>query len=142
MVFSSRKYRRKETTREEIQDLFSAISREIEDASLKGLSSDSKFAHSYNACLLGSIAILRCFSYLTSSREHHKDTFAFLKQCGIETLSKYADYFDRCRIKRNSLQYNRVGVITDTEALELLDEAKSFVQDVKKWVRENYPELW
>jgi hypothetical protein len=33
-------------------------------------------------------------------------------------------------------------VITDTEAVELLGEAKSFVQDVKKWVRENYPELW
>ncbi len=50
--------------------------------------------------------------------------------------------FDRCRVKRNSLQYNRAGVITDTEALELLDEAKSFVQDAREWIRENYPELW
>jgi hypothetical protein len=49
--------------------------------------------------------------------------------------------FDRFRKKRNIGGYERVGVVSDAEAGEMFDLAKSLREDVMQWLRENYPGL-
>lgn len=41
--------------------------------------------------------------------------------------------------KRNLSDYDRAGEITDSEAVELLDEARRFREDVLLWLRRNHP---
>lgn len=56
-----------------------------------------------------------------------------------EEFSETIDYFDSCRNKRNAAGYDRAGEISETEAKELLKEAKNFKEIVVSWLKENYP---
>ena len=54
---------------------------------------------------------------------------------------KYADYFERCRRKRNVIDYTRSHVATETETQEILDKATEFHQFVEEWIDSNYTNL-
>ena len=41
----------------------------------------------------------------------------------IASIAKTASYLERCRRKRNELSYDSAGVVSDTEAAEILTEA-------------------
>lgn len=58
-----------------------------------------------------------------------------------EEFAELADYFDRCRRKRNITDYDRAGRITEKEANDLLREAIGFLKYVKKWIKTNHPNL-
>jgi len=45
-----------------------------------------------------------------------------------------ADYFDACRSKRNTTDYGRVGDVSESEADELLREAREFRKEVTDWM--------
>ncbi|MFO7929703.1 MAG: hypothetical protein R6U35_08550 [Candidatus Humimicrobiaceae bacterium] len=49
-----------------------------------------------------------------------------------------ADYFDSCRAKRNITDYDYAGAISDTEAMELIEEAEGFLGITLDWIKENY----
>ncbi len=49
-----------------------------------------------------------------------------------------AAYFDLCRRKRNTLDYVGAGVVTDTEAKELLAKAQEFECLVDAWIKKSY----
>ena len=53
----------------------------------------------------------------------------------------YSDYFDRCRRKRNVIDYDDAFVATETEALEVLAKAKEFVDIAERWIGKNHPNL-
>lgn len=53
----------------------------------------------------------------------------------------YGDYFDRCRRKRNVIDYDDAFVATETEALEILTKAKEFAGVVEEWIAKNHPSL-
>jgi uncharacterized protein (UPF0332 family) len=53
----------------------------------------------------------------------------------------YGDYFDRCRRKRNVIDYDDAYVATETEAQEILTKAKEFVAVVERWIDCNHPTL-
>jgi uncharacterized protein (UPF0332 family) len=55
--------------------------------------------------------------------------------------SKYADYFERCRRKRNMIDYTRSQVATETEAQEILEKAIEFHGFVEAWIDSNYSNL-
>ncbi len=52
-----------------------------------------------------------------------------------------SDYFDSCREKRNTSEYDYAGGVTDTEADELLKTAKQFAKDADAWIAAHHPEL-
>jgi uncharacterized protein (UPF0332 family) len=54
---------------------------------------------------------------------------------------KYADYFETCRRKRNTIDYTFSNVATETEAKEILVEAKRFYGEVEDWITKNHPSL-
>lgn len=56
-------------------------------------------------------------------------------------ISETASYFDICRRKRNALDYDMTGVVSSTEAQELLSKAKEFKEEAADWVRSKYPQF-
>ena len=50
----------------------------------------------------------------------------------------YADYFETCRRKRNTIVSN---VAMETEAKKILVQASRFYAEVEEWITKNYPSL-
>lgn len=116
------------TTREEMQELFSIIERDIKDASIKELSPDRRFATAYNAVLQAAKAILYSKGYRPTGANQHATTFTALRQTLGKEHHQLISYFDSCRVKRNITDYDHAGRISETEAEELLEEAKKFTK--------------
>lgn len=57
------------------------------------------------------------------------------------TLQKWADYLDTCRVKRNTVEYDRVGAISEGEALELIAFVQEFRAEVMEWLKRFHPGL-
>ena len=70
----------------------------------------------------------------------HYNTFLAL-EAADPTFAKLSAYFDGCRIKRNSCEYDFAGGITDTEANGLLKTVRQFAVDAEAWIAVRYPKL-
>ena len=55
--------------------------------------------------------------------------------------STYADYFERCRRKRNVIDYTRSHVATETEAKEIVKKATEFYDVVEQWIDSKFANL-
>jgi hypothetical protein len=56
-------------------------------------------------------------------------------------FAKLSAYFDSCRTKRNLSEYTDAGLITDTEAEELLKTVLQFQTDAEAWIKAHHPSL-
>ena len=52
-----------------------------------------------------------------------------------------ADYLETCRRKRNIVEYDRVGDVSDADAAELLQFTEELMVQVRNWLKEKHPEL-
>ena len=59
----------------------------------------------------------------------------------ITSTGAGSDYFDRCRRKRNVIDYDDAFVATETEAMEILTKAKEFASVVEQWIAKNHQSL-
>lgn len=50
-------------------------------------------------------------------------------------------YFDACRRKRNQVDYDVAGIVSEAEADELLRKATNFYADVERWIAAHHPAL-
>lgn len=89
---------------------------------------DWGFAVAYNAILQASRAYMFSLGYRAASAEGHKNTFAFMRVAMGKEYEELIGYFDRMRNKRNQALYNVAGLITETEARNLLTKAVDFVR--------------
>ena len=119
------------TSREEIGSLLAIVERDLEDASVTLISSDRRFATAYNAALQLATIVLYCHGYRTRGGGHHATIFAALQETQLPELSAYSGYFDSCRSKRNVMDYDRAGEITEIEKEALLQEASIFSRVVR-----------
>ncbi len=71
----------------------------------------------------------------------HERTFAALRQLGIPGVSDRARYSDDYRRKRNIVEYDAAGGVSDTEAAELLREAERLADAVQDWLARERPDL-
>ena len=53
----------------------------------------------------------------------------------------FTAYFETCRRKRNTLDYDIANVVSDTEASELLQKAHEFKREVEAWIATQHPSL-
>jgi uncharacterized protein (UPF0332 family) len=127
--------------REEIVDLLAVIERDLRDAALSNLSPDRRFAIAYNAMLQMARAVMFSEGYRTRGTGHHATTLDFLAEALGSQYAELVDYFDDCRRKRNLADYVGVGYASQTEADELLTEAKRFAQITGDWIRRHHPDL-
>jgi uncharacterized protein (UPF0332 family) len=74
-------------------------------------------------------------------RWHHRISFEVVKLAMGRVADPYIDYFDRCRRKRNVIDYDDAFVATETEAKEIVTMAKEFVEVVEQWIAKNHTSL-
>lgn len=129
------------TNRAEIEGLFSVARRDLADAQVVGLSADRRFATAYNAALQLATVVLRSEGYRTSGQAHHWVTLTVLPALMNPKMQSTADYLNACRSKRNTVDYDGIGIATEREVAELIAETERFRDTVDAWLRESHPEL-
>jgi hypothetical protein len=132
---------RHKTSADEIGKLRVAAHRGLRDARLRGLSSDSRFKLAYEATVLFAKMVLACGGYRVRGRGAHHTTFVALPLVMGRAISDEADYFDRCRRRRNELTYERADVVSSRDAEDVLLEAVKFGDTVEDWISDNHPQF-
>ena len=118
------------------------VARDLADSRVPGLSADRRFATAYNAALQAANMAIACAGYrITAKTGHHKVAIESVKLAVGGTADKYADYFERCRRKRNVIDYTRSSVATESEANEIVQQATDFCEFVEAWIDAGFPNL-
>lgn len=92
---------------------------------------DWGFNIAYNSILQASRAYMFSQGYRPASAQGNKNTFAFMMLAMGEDHLDLITYFDRMRKKRSKAVYDMSGLITETEARDLLRRAKDFVSLIR-----------
>lgn len=92
---------------------------------------DWGFAVAYNAALQASRAYMFSQGYRPASAQGHRNTFAFMLEALGRDHEDIITHFDRVRVKRNQAIYDIAGLITETEARNLLKRATEFVAFIR-----------
>ena len=86
--------------------------------------------------------VIACPGYRVSAKQgHHENTFTGLELAIGPPAAKFAKYFNTCRKKRNTVDYNLANIITETELRELLEKADEFQELVESWITKNHSQL-
>ena len=130
-------------SRPEIHRLLAVADRDLKDASIKGLSVDRRFATAYAAALQLATVVLRASGYRASSSAggHHWRTIKLLPTLMGLQQQERGLYLDSCRRARNQGDYDRIGVVSESELLELLGDALGFRNEVLAWLSTKHPDL-
>ena len=136
----SRRLHRHTTSRSELDELRAVVARDLADAAIDQLSSDRRFAVAYNAVQQLAKMVLACEGYRvsTSKAGQHATTFEAAGLILGATHQPRIDYLDTCRQKRNQVNYDHAGLVSDAEASELVEQANEFRSIVADWIRLNY----
>jgi uncharacterized protein (UPF0332 family) len=104
---------------------------------VEGHSDDTTFTLAYDAVRAAAEAVMAAEGYrLKSGEGQHAAAFEFLEEAVGGRWEGEAVRFDHARQKRNVSQYDRFGLITKTEADDLVADAASFVGEVEEWLQE------
>lgn len=52
-----------------------------------------------------------------------------------------AEYLNACRMKRNTLESDYAGCVSDEDVNEILDFLRGFRKCVKEWLEANHPDI-
>jgi hypothetical protein len=126
--------------KQELDNLGSIVTRSLKDVAAPGLSADTRFVLAYDAARTLSLMVVRAEGYRPRSVGGHYNTFLALGTAD-PAFSALAVYFDTCRMKRNDVEYDFAGGVSDTEADSLLQTVQTFAADVDAWVRVHHPQL-
>lgn len=131
------------TSRNEIAALRAVVECDLEDASPKALSADRRFATAYNAALqLSQIAIACADHRVKLGAGHHRKTFEAVRVAlGTPEAEDLTDYFDLCQRKRNDIDYDAAGIVSETDVDELLTKAKEFQVIVENQIKNDCPQF-
>jgi uncharacterized protein (UPF0332 family) len=132
-LLNSRRIRKQRVSRAEIEQALDRAERDLKTAqTLMAQDWDWSFAVAYDATLQASRAYMFAQGYRPSSNESHKNTFAFMRLAMGKEHEALIAYFDRMRNKRNQAIYDVAGLITETEARNILKKADGFVEMIRK----------
>ena len=129
-----------QTSPQEIDDLLAIVARDLADAG-GAISTDWRFGIAYNAALKLCVILLHASGYRPEKTLQHYRTIAAMPEILGEEWRDEADYLETCRRKRNIVEYDRVGVVTEQDASELAAFCKELRQEVLAWLNKNHPEL-
>ena len=129
------------TNREEVVNLLAIVERDLNDADEDGLSPDWQFGIAYNAALKLCNILLSSRGYRASHGTHHYRPIAALPLILGKERENDSKYLEACRVKRNIVEYDYVGAVTEEEADELRRFTAEFKDEVITWLAAHYPEL-
>ncbi len=128
------------TSIEEIRNLFAIVDRDLM-VSRKTESIDWQFGIAYNAALKLCSILLRSEGYRASHGNHHYRTIMSVSEILGPEWTESADYLNGCRMKRNTLEYDYAGVVTENDVQELLEFLAGFKKTVQEWLNQHHPDL-
>ena len=131
---------RHETSPQEILDLLKIVDRDIEDAG-SAISTDWRFGIAYNAALKLCTVLLYAEGYKAERTLQHYRTIQAMPLILGRQKQGDAKYLDTCRSKRNILEYDRAGTVTEHDADELIKFVKAFRQEVLDWLKQHHPKF-
>ena len=128
-----------QSSREEIGNLFGIIDRDLKDCDVPGLSADARLERAYNAALQCATVALFASGYRASSRDNHYKVIESLEMTLQDAEIKQK--LDRFRAKRNKLNYEMAGAVSDREVEEMVGLARELRPRVRAWLEKNHPKL-
>jgi hypothetical protein len=128
------------TSKAELDNLRSIVTRSLKDVAVPGLSADARFIMAYDAARTLSLIIVRAAGYRPRTVGGHYNTFVALETAD-PTFAALSAYFEGCRIKRNRSEYDAAGGVSETDASGLLATVQRFAIDVEAWVKTRHPNL-
>ena len=132
--------RKHKTSKKEIADLLKIVDRDLKDAE-GGISDDWRFGIAYNAALKLCLILLLAEGFRPEKNlQHYRPIQALPLVLGQEKEAD-AEYLDACRSKRNTVEYDYVGAVTENDVRELIEFGKELRITVLDWLRKNHPEL-
>lgn len=141
-LLASKDAQKHKTSKKELDNMRALIARDLADAAIPGLSADRRFATAYNAALQAANMAIACAGYrIVSKVGHHRVSLDSTKLVLGKPADKYADYFETCRRKRNTIDYTFSNVATETEAKEIMVQANEFYSRIEDWISKNHPSL-
>jgi len=129
------------TSPDEIGNLMGIVDRDIQDANFREVSADWRFGIAYNAALKLCTILLYAKGFMPERGLAHYRTIQALPLILGNEREEDKIYLDACRIKRNKVEYDYSGGVTHAEADELTQFVIELKDDVKKWLKDNYPDL-
>jgi hypothetical protein len=129
-----------QTSPREIGELLAMVDRDLVDAE-GDISNDWRFGIAYNAALKLCTVLLHASGYRPERTLQHYRTLTALPLILGDKRKPDVDYLDACRIKRNTVEYDRVGGATGDDVSELVEFTKELRKEVVEWLRRNHPAL-
>jgi len=129
------------TSRQEIDNLRAIVRRDLEDAGMSSISDDWRFGIAYNAALKLCTVLLYAEGFRPAQNLAHYRTLQALSPILGAKRKVDVDYLDTCRTKRNTVEYDYVGAVTDVDADELIEFTRGLEADVLAWLQTNHSEL-
>lgn len=129
-----------QTSVREITDLLAVADRDLKAACTPGLDADWRLSIAYNAALQAATAALAASGYRAAREAHHYRVIQSLAFT-IGADAGLVRQFDQFRKKRNTLAYERAGLVSDHEAEEMARLASVLRSTVEEWLRHNHPVL-
>jgi uncharacterized protein (UPF0332 family) len=133
--------RNHKTSKNEILNLFAIVERDLKDAKV-GISDDWRFGIAYNAALKLCTILLYADGYETEKNLQHYRTIQAISIILGEDRKKDSEYLETCRTKRNILEYDYTGGVTEKDANELIEFVTEFKADIVAWLKDHHPDLW
>ena len=127
------------TSRQEIQNLFAIVRRDLADARATEVSADWRFGIAYNAALKLCTILLYAEGYRPMQSLAHYRTLQALPLILGKDRKEDADYLETCRVKRNTVEYDYAGGATENDADELIEFAEHLAKNVMEWLRSKHP---
>ena len=123
-------------TDEDLRNLLGMADQDLANSSVKGLTPDGIYKFGYGAAQALAAVIVRGHGYKTRGMGHHETLFQTLGLL-LPAEKEVANYFNRCREKRNTITYKAPNQATAEQATELLKRTQSFQKVVIEWVKKH-----
>ena len=128
------------TSKNEIENLMMIVERDLKDAK-EGISDDWRFGITYNAALKLCTVLLYAEGFKAERTLQHYRTIQALPLILGSARRDDANYLDTCRSKRNIVEYDYVGAVTENDVNEIIEFTKELESDVYGWLKRKHPEL-
>lgn len=126
-----------ETSPEEIGNLLRIAQRDVAQSETPGLAPEWKLNIAYNAALQCATAALAACGF--RPRDHYYAIESLRHTLGLPP--GFITRLDAFRKRRNMNAYDRDGMTSDKEAVEMQDLARELLARVRKWLHEHHSKL-
>ncbi len=129
------------TTKEEIRNLIDIVERDLKEAK-QPITADWQFGIAYNAALKLCTILVYAEGYKPEKTSQHYRYISALPLIIGKDKKNDAEYLNTCRAKRNIIEYDSIGSVTENDADELIEFTKKLKKEVISWLKKYHSEFY